>query len=526
MRIALLYDGRSLAAWQRRAIDLIAKHHEIVLLIADGPGPRTRRRMRHALYYALNLAAVRNRLTRRVPFPPQEAGAADTLRFTPGNEHGWAVLPDVALKWLTTRRVDAVIKFGLNLLRIPSGAPPILSYHHGDPRVYRGRPAGFYELANGELFMGQVIQIASNEVDAGAVLAFAETRVHRHSYRKTLLEAYALSPHLLAEALGRLARAETLPYEPKGHNYRLPANAQVARVLMRSTWHGLQRLAYGAFIEKRWRVALVHCDPAGDPPAMVAQAEQSVGRWRVPPLLPGYRFYADGFFHAGSDDLLVEALNARTGKGELVRIRGECQTRIASPGRMHVSYPQTILENDVPYIVPETAADRPAIFRLEHDMLCKVADLDVDVDADAIIDPTLVRHNGRVYLFGNRRREGTAMLHLWSAPSLFARFDAHPATPIRLSVRGSRMAGAVMTHSGQLFRLGQDCRRGYGDGVLCFRIEALSEREYREAFYAEAAFSTVKGPHTLNRHGDALLFDWYVEQFSPLAGIRRLAGKL
>ncbi|HWM48092.1 MAG TPA: hypothetical protein VNR11_14400 [Xanthobacteraceae bacterium] len=524
MRIALLYDGRSLAAWQRRAIELVAKDHDLVLLIAEGPGPRTRRRMGHALYYALNLAAVRNRLTRRVPFPPDEARAADTLRFTPGSEHGWAVLPDVALDWLATRRVDAVIKFGLNLLRIPSGVPPILSYHHGDPRVYRGRPAGFYELANGEPFMGQVIQIASNEIDAGAVLAFAETRVHRHSYRRTLLEAYVLSPHLLPEALGRLARAETLPFEPKGHNYRLPANAQVARVLTRSVWHGLQRLAYGAFIEKRWRVALVQCDPAADPPAMVAHAEQSSGEWRIPPLLPGYRFYADGFFHARSDDLLVEALNAVTGKGELVRIRGECQTRIASPGRTHVSYPQTVLENGVPYVVPETAAcDRPAIFRLDEDSLRKVADL--DIDADAIIDPTLVRHDGRIYLFGNRRREGTAILHLWSAPSLFARFDAHPATPVRVSARGSRMAGAVVTHSGQLFRLGQDCRHGYGDGLLCFRIEALSEREYREAFYAEAAFSTVKGPHTLNRHGDSLLFDWYVERFSPLAGIRRLAGK-
>ena len=30
---------------------------------------------------------------------------------------------------------------------------PILSFHHGDPSKYRGRPAGFYEILNRNLFI-------------------------------------------------------------------------------------------------------------------------------------------------------------------------------------------------------------------------------------------------------------------------------------------------------------------------------------------------------------------------------------
>ncbi len=90
----------------------------------------------------------------------------------------------------------------MGLLRVPSGlACPILSYHHGDPREYRGRPAGFYELMNGKTAVGQVVQVLSETLDAGEVVAFAETKAHAHSWQRTMAEAYRASPLLLAAAV-------------------------------------------------------------------------------------------------------------------------------------------------------------------------------------------------------------------------------------------------------------------------------------------------------------------------------------
>ena len=77
------------------------------------------------------------------------------------------------------------------------------------------------------------------------------------------------------------------------------------------------------------------------------------------------------------------------------------------------------------------------------------------------------------------------------------------------------MAGDIASWGGQTYRLGQDWRRGYGDGILAFRIMKLSPTEYEEDFAGEARFGRTNGPHTLNRRGNTLLFDFYTERFSP-----------
>ena len=88
------------------------------------------------------------------------------------------------------------------------------------------------------------------------------------------------------------------------------------------------------------------------------------------------------------------------------------------------------------------------------------------------------------------------------------------------------MAGEVAVWNGQLYRLGQDWQRSYGDGVLAYRILRLSPTDYVEEFAGEARFSKVSGPHTLNRRGNEILFDYYREKFSIFAGVRRVLNKL
>lgn len=210
MRLAVLCDGRTLARWQLEALRQVADRHQLFLLkVAEPPPPP--RRLAHAAYYLLNLLAIRNRQSRRVPFPAGWSGdIAGTFCCEPLVEGHWAALPESALAWLKAQRIDAVIKFGLGLLRVPPEDElgiPILSYHHGDPSRYRGRPAGFYELADGAERLGQIVQCLANRLDSGPVLAFAETRGVKHSYRSTLVDSYRLSPHLLPRALDALARA-------------------------------------------------------------------------------------------------------------------------------------------------------------------------------------------------------------------------------------------------------------------------------------------------------------------------------
>jgi hypothetical protein len=525
MRIAILCNGRTLSEWQRRAIELIATDHELYLLTCEEPAAK-RDAWRHGLYYLLNLASVRNRANRPVPFPTAVFEIAGHLEFVPEQRGAWSSLPDKALDWIGAHRIDAIIKFGLGLLTVPGPeklAAPILSYHHGDPRSFRGRPAGFYEIDQGAPFLGQVIQILSNRLDSGEVLAFAESRISPHSYRRTLIDAFSLSPALLPNALAVLESGARLPIEAKGANYRLPRNAAVLGFTARRAAHLARRLAYGAFVEKQWRVSLVQLGDADNPLAAVAKANRRRKEWRTLPIQPPHRFHADPFFH-GDQSILLEAMNGRTGKGELMRTGNDDQQLIEGLSG-HISYPAGIEEDGRAYLVPEIRSwSRPAIFSIEGNRVARVADL--DIDEEAILDPTLLRHESRLYLFGNRASDGSSILRLWSAEGLFGRFEEHPASPIRTSVRGSRMAGPIHRWPAGLFRLGQDFRSAYGDGILAFRIEELAAEGYREAETGAASFDGVKGPHTVDFSRGELLFDWYEERASPFAGVRRLLNRL
>jgi hypothetical protein len=521
VRLGILIDGR-IARWQLQALERVRADHELFLLVCNGhPAKHS---PRHALYYLLNLFTVQNRLTRKVKLPPNRLKFVEIYQFSPTFDGAWATLPEDLLEWIAARKLDAIVKFGLGLLRVPSAEAlpiPILSYHHGDPRKYRGRPAGFYELVDKESFVGQVVQALGSKLDAGTIYAFAESRVIPSSYRRTLIEAYRLSPYLLSQALENVRLGRPIDIRPDGRNYRLPSNAAVVRFCAVRLWQSVLRAFYGAFIEKRWKVATAPVAPAEAPVRAIEQAEGAA--WSTLPLGPRYSFYADPFFGHDAGEIFVEALNRRTGKGEVVRVMGEQQQSIIGFGG-HVSYPAPVDHDGRQLLVPETVNWLPlTAFDVADGRAIPVNA--VDIDEPKILDPTFLPWQGRIYLFGNMMSEGENVLHLWHADDLRSRFERHPASPIRVSARGSRMAGELAEWNGQLYRLGQDWRRSYGDGILAFRITHLSPTEYREELAGEACFKKVRGPHTVNRRGERLLFDYYTEGFSPFAGIRRLLGR-
>jgi hypothetical protein len=523
LKIALLIDDGALACFERAALLTVADGATIEVFSCTNTRHR-RRPFRHGLYYLLNAFSIRNRWSRPVPLEGSDLPIAGRVDFEAEEEGSWQSLPAAVLARLRAAAPDVILKFGMGLLRVPDGiGAPILSYHHGDPDKYRGRPAGFYELLNGEAVMGQIVQKLGNRLDAGEVLAFGETRVFAHSYRATMVEAYRHSPFLLRQAVRNALAGEAIPKPSSGRNYRLPSNLLVARFLLRMARAAARRLLYGAFVEKRWDVALAPA-PAGDalPVSEMFPAEQE---WKRIEKRPGYTFYADPHFAADPSTLLVEAMNRRSGKGEILRVGADGGQRPLSDPRHHFSYPASVFEADAFYLVPEIAEwSTPRIYRVEEEGLAEVGPLRV-AGAPRLVDPTLVRHEGRLYLFANDLAEGSSVLSLWSAPSLFDEFERHPASPIRVSPLGARMAGPIRRIGGALIRPGQDFGLAYGDGLLFFEIERLDRLCYAERPAGALRFASRRGPHTLDRAGGRLAFDYYEERFSLLAGLRRAKGR-
>jgi hypothetical protein len=223
--------------------------------------------------------------------------------------------------------------------------------------------------------------------------------------------------------------------------------------------------------------------------------------------------------------VLVEALRRSDGQGEIVHFdKGSSRTLCSGPG--HFSYPATIGIDGDWFMLPEVSEwTSPKVYRLVGDRSDYVADLDIEGDP-RLADATLFADQSGVYLFANRLSEGSGILRLWTADSLFSRFVEHPESPVCISPVGGRMAGALLDLDGRIYRLGQDCSRGYGRRIICFEVSELSRSHYRESGAGELSLRGLFGPHTFNMRGDTAYFDFYRERFSPFAGIQRLTAAI
>lgn len=520
MKIGVLVDNGHVSRWQADALLDLRGCTELIVYNCTNT-PRSAKKARHGLYYLLNLFTVRNAYTRSVPVPPIAGAKFRTSDFEAIREGMWQRLPDALLNRISCDAPAVILKFGMGLLRVPDAtrlAHPILSYHHGDPDVFRGRPAGFYEVLQDRPVMGQIVQILSDRLDGGRVVAFAETKVHRHSYKATLEEAFSRSRLLINTAIGNALAGRSVQKRSDGPNYRLPGNAIVAGFSARLTGRLIGRVRYGAFVEKSWKVSSALTGP--NPPWALPPRSA----WRTLKVPAGYSFIADPFLDPSGDGIIVEALRASNGKGELLLIEGEAVAPLTRSGR-HYSYPGSIEDAGAHFVVPEIAQwSPPRLYSWKDRCLADAGALDLP-GSPRLLDPTLYGHDGSVFLFGNVASEGEYVLRLWHAPALRAAFAEHPASPIRISPHGGRMGGGLFRQGARLFRFGQNFGKAYGDGLLVFEIDTLSAGAFGETLAGTIKFDGVRGPHTLNLREGQAVFDWYEDRVSPLAGVRRLLGR-
>ena len=194
MRAALLLGAStSVPAWQFYALErAIEQGLKVSRIFHCTDSRKPKYLFRHASYYLLVLLGRRRMpMLRSRDVSTLISENVKTVHFESEWEGNWQRLPPRVVDALSD--VDVVVKFGMNLLRDAEQVPcqyGVVGYHHGDPRKYRGRPAGFYEMLHGESVGGVIIQRLSNSLDAGKIMAAAYSRVIPSSYATTLNEAY------------------------------------------------------------------------------------------------------------------------------------------------------------------------------------------------------------------------------------------------------------------------------------------------------------------------------------------------
>jgi hypothetical protein len=238
-----------------------------------------------------------------------------------------------------------------------------------------------------------------------------------------------------------------------------------------------------AFAQQQWFIAFRRRG-RGLPTADTFQ-----GATRLVP--PRDRFYADPCLvdWRGSSYLFFEVFSFADGRGFIscceLTADGQCtQPEVVLERPHHLSYPFVFFVGDEAFMLPETAAKGAIELYKAQSFPSEWALAAVLVTDVRAVDPTLIEHDGRYWLFANVASEGASTndeLFLFSAGSLGGPWEPHPRNPVVSDVRRARPAGRPFIDAGaRLIRPSQDCSGSYGTAVVFNRIEELSETDYRE----------------------------------------------
>jgi hypothetical protein len=521
-RAALIVDNLHIAKWQKSALDRAAENIEIVLILNCQNTKTKKNYFKHFFYYVFNFFLMKNQLTKKQKF--KNANSV-LMSFDSIYSGAWQSLPVDIYDSINKEKIDVIIKFGMNLLRIDDKyqALPILSYHHGDPSSYRGRPAGFYELINNEKTTGIIVQRLTNELDAGAILAFTESKIVSYSYKKTALNFYSNSSTLLNTAIINLFNKKYIDHSVSGKNYRLPSNLLVIKFLCLMLWRIILKISYGLFFEKKWKVGVA-------PNLLSLRGNEVIESSLIEevPISNSYNFYADPFFSEDKKKIRLEALNLKTGLGDILEIDVDnfLNQKLLLNGK-HYSYPFSFSYEGQEFLLPEVA-NHSAQFVCKADIPQQQISLIKGLENKRIVDATIFFKDGIYFLFFGEPNSAHTLLHLWYSNSPFGNFSVHPMSPIGISPKNARMGGKLLLSSDSLIRFGQDNSGEYGESLAVMSVISISKEIFNEEQIGTIKIDKFKGPHNIDFNSDMskLLIDYYDDQFSIFAGVRRIKAKL
>ena len=518
MNISLIVDSEYISKWEYDAILYATSHSDIeidsVLFCTNSISHR--KYFKHFLYFVLNLFAMRNKWTKRTEWRGLITDKTRVKRFNAETSGIWQSIPTETLQWLDTSPPDVIVKFGMNLLRDPQKLPSrfgVLSYHHGDPRKYRGRPAGFYELLFKEKEVGVIVQRLSNSLDGGEVISSGEFKIYGHSYKRSLENAYGSGRFLLHKALNNLDCPQ-LP-ERLGRIYTLPTNFQVAIFFLNILARKLTRVIGVLFFRKKWSISTTK-KSIND-----VMADSDLLHNSTPLHTPkDFAFAADPFF-LQDGSIICEVVEKGSNIGKLA-IAANGHFKIMDSPHLdktkHNSFPFVSNIEGLHFVLPEMASyGQQHVFEIDmNNEIIRSIPL-MGLENEKLIDPVITMHDGTIWLFAGKLRSDLDCLFLWSSKSIHEPFVEHSLNPIVCSPKFARNAGAIFKYEGHLYRPAQDCTDNYGDGISIMRIESISQTSYIESLVKSVKFLESFGPHTINFAENVAVFDHYKKIFDPFA---------
>ena len=537
LRVAVAAPGTELPAWQASAITALGRldHVSLVLFVDESPatGPvdppalDSSRRLAPTADAGGTDWSVWDRWQRLMPSPTAgrpvdlttELTGVETVPVAGRGDDGTVRLGDPAEDTIRAADLDVLLRL--------SGRP------FYDDAVYAAPTYGVWEFRYGsegrggewppclrELVGGETTTRATlwrmTGVDSGVPLRRGVYPTLAHSWHGTvdqLLEDSARWPAAVAVdiATGEAAYLSGEATEIDLDVSREPGVTSVAALAL-AQLRGVLRIATtGASV---WSIGVTEA-PID---RVAADPQGTTFEWFHLP--DSRRFVADPFPVRIDDEpyLLFEDLSFEDGRGVISALSLADpltfeSTEVVFERPHHLSYPYAFVHDGRTYVAPEMAeAGEINLYALDGPAdWTHVETLVPDVPG---LDPTLVEHDGRWWLFCTRLDDlPQTNLYVYHAPSPLGEWVPHANNPVKTDVRSVRPAGTPWFADGTLYRPAQYCAGGYGRRVVVNRIDRLSATAFEETVVGELRPGPddpyAAGRHTLATNGDVTVVDGF-----------------
>lgn len=513
IRFAVMLDSYVLKNWQILSIKKIIEDplNELVLFIKNenletynsaklpiGFRYLERQLRKEQLFQSCNIEEIFTTIPKVVCKPEKRKGAN--------------YISESDLSVIKKYELDFILRFGFGIIKgdvldLPTYG--IWSFHHGNPRKFRGGPPSFWEFIQGQKTNGIILQRLNSELDAGEIIREGNIAIWRHSFNQhsTRLFEYGIDfPNWVCNSIrSNNGKLKTSPIKEKGTIYKVPSNLKLILFywklfLGKLLFHYIQ-----LFQGEIWNMGVAN------------KIEEIEGRKEIKniswaPEGNSNTYKADPFW-GEQDKVYFENYDYQHLKGDINSIEFKngkwSNEQVFRQDNTHYSYPFYMEENGKSFLLPENFQGKELKL---HEVTAGIIVSSRIILKGDWIDPTLIKHLSKWWLFVTPQINSNEALYLFYSDRLDGEYLAHPLNPIKIDICSARPGGTpFLDKENRLIRPAQNSAKTYGGSIVLNEIVELNENNYSERkideIFPDSTSKYKQALHTFTYKGDQILID-------------------
>lgn len=423
---------------------------------------------------------------------------------------------------IKSNNIDIIVRCGLGILKgeiLSSSKFGVISFHHGDNRINRGGPSGFWEVLNNEPSSGFIIQRLTEELDGGPVLFrgnIMTSNTWLSNNDKLLSKSYFFMKRLLLE----VALNDCLPNleAPTLHDrplYKINSNLillkYICKVLIPILGRRISSLLRGSYIG-RWSIAYAKHDNFNKSLWRYKEIENPRGRFLADPFV----FKKNGRTVIFAEDYFFNDSKGRISAIEIKQSNEEFLGVVLEED-FHLSFPYIFESEGIVFMIPESSNNKDI-------RLYECIDFPTQWKLKAILmkgisaaDTMVFKKFDKWFMLTNICSAGVndhqSELHIFWSSSLESSewVSIKCGNPVIFHSESARNGGFFI-HDGSLYRINQiHGKYHYGKGFGINIINVLDEFDYKETRLknVEAHFKkNIFSSHHFNAYEDIAVVDY------------------